>query len=97
LVLKENSSTNGVYFSGGYLFKSGCFSENHIYKTEESDWLIADNNSDDTLSGTLYVDNLKYVYHGSSVTVYDGNKQGTFTQSELRAELNSQINSTTCE
>lgn len=97
LTLKENSSTGGVLYTGGFSFKDGCFSENHTYKVDETDWLIQDKNGEDLVSGTLYVDNLKYVYQGSMVTVYDGNRQGTFSQSDLRAELASQLASTSCE
>ena len=103
LIMKENNVTNGVFFGGGYLYESGCFFENQTYKTEESDWLIMDNNSDNILSGTLYITDsktvktLKYIYQGSMVTVYDGNKQGTFSQSDLRAESASELASTSCE
>ena len=94
---KNKAYEKAWYYSGSFYDKAGCFSEGHDYKTDDKDWLIESSvNPDYFESGTLYVDNIKYVYHGDKVTVTKDGKTGTFTQQELLDELNKEKGETEC-
>jgi len=83
--------------AGYFSDKTRCYTEEHQYKTENSDWLVEDTlNSKNWSSGTLYIDNVKYVYDGESVTVTKNNQQKIFTQQELRDEYNKNKAQTEC-
>ena len=97
LTIKNNTVKNTFFVEGGFGYKSGCFSEYHIYNTKETDWLVSHtDNSNKWSSGTLYVDNATYRYHGSDVTVEKQDKKGEFTQQELLDEIERKKNSTDC-
>jgi hypothetical protein len=99
MTIKNNTLTKSWYFKGGFYDKveNSCFAENHIYDTDNNNWLIESSlNNNYWSSGTLYVDSIKYVYSGDSVTVTKGDISGTFTQQELLDELAKERNSTDC-
>ncbi len=97
LIIKENNQTNSFYFKGGFSDKIRCFNENHIYETDNNDWLIPSNtNSNYYQSGTIFVDATQYKYHGDMVTVRKGEKVGEFRQQELIDELNKKRNGEDC-
>ncbi|NEW60385.1 hypothetical protein GSY74_03745 [Sulfurovum sp. bin170] len=94
LTIKENSSNSAIYIGGGYSYKAGCLDESHRYNTTE--WLIPSSTDDDIISGTIIVDNKTYIYNSPNVTVKVDDREGTFNQSELRAETVSKKNSNEC-
>jgi len=99
LVMKNNSKEKSWYFKGGFYDKveNSCFTENHIYDTDNNDWLIESSTNDDYWSsGTLYVDSMRYVYSGDSVTVTKGDISTTFKQQELIDGLKEERSSTDC-
>ncbi len=97
LILKENNQTDAVYFKGGFSDRIRCFSENHIYETDENDWLIPSSiNSNYYQSGTIFVDATQYKYHGDMVTVKKGDRVGEFRQQDLIDELNKKRNGEDC-
>ena len=92
--LKYDNNKKASSFDGRYYYKSGCFNEDHTFKTDNNHWLVENStNSDYYSSGVLTVDNIKYVYSGTDVTVTKDNKTKTFTQQELIDELNKERNS----
>ncbi len=98
LLMKENNATKAWFYKGGFYDKVGCFTQNHVYETDENDWLVENSkNSDYWSSGTLYVDSTRYVYSGDMVTVTKGDSKGTFKQQELIDELNKEKSSTDCD
>lgn len=95
--MKTNLINRSYYMAGYFSDKTRCYFEEHLYKTENNDWLVEDSlNSENWSSGTLYIDNVKYVYNGESVTVTKNNQQKTFTQQELRDEYNKNRDKTDC-
>ncbi len=97
LLIKREQVKEAWFMKGGFSYKEGCLSENHIYDTDPNNWLIEhDANSDFWKSGTLYVDNYTYKYSGENVTVYRGEKQGTFSQQELLDEIENKRLSDSC-
>ena len=97
LIIKENNQTNAFYFKGGFSDRIRCFNENHIYETDNNDWLVpSSTNPDYYQSGTLFVDATQYRYHGDMVTVRKGEKVGEFRQQDLIDELNKKRNGEDC-
>jgi hypothetical protein len=97
LIMRNKSLEKAWYFNGGLYYKSGCFSQTHVYKTDDKSWLIENSQNDNYWSsGILYVDNAKYVYSGDEVTVTKEGKTGTFKQQALIDELNREKSSTDC-
>jgi hypothetical protein len=95
--IKTNLMNRSYYMAGYFSDKTRCYAEEHLYKTENSEWLVEDTlNSRNWSSGTLYIDNVKYVYDGESVTVTKNNQQKIFTQQELRDEYNKNRDKTDC-
>ncbi len=98
LIMKENNQTNGVYFNGGFSDTIRCFNESHTYKTDENDWLIPNAlNSNYFQSGTIFVDDIQYKYHGDMVTVRKGDRVGEFKQQDLIDELNRRRSGEDCD
>jgi len=92
--LKYNNNKKASYFDGRYYYKSGCFNEDHTFKTDNNHWTVENStNSNYYSSGVLTVDNIKYIYSGTDVTVTKDNKTKTFTQQEFIDELNNKKNS----
>ena len=92
--LKYDNLRKASYFDGKYYYKSGCFQEDHTFKTDNNNWLVENSsNSNYYSSGTVTVDNIKYVYSGTDVTVTKDNKTRTFTQQELIDELDKERSS----
>jgi hypothetical protein len=97
IVLKNNKVENSWYISGGFSDEVNCFKDSHEYRTDDRDWLIESSVEPNYLeSGTLYVDNIKYVYHGDKVTVTKDGKSKTFTQQELLDALDKKRNESNC-
>ena len=95
LAMKEDSSNGALFLDGGYKYKEGCVDESYQFKTRE--WLIPNSsNQEEYTSGVITVNGMTYTYEGSKVTVTDKDRSGTFNQSELNAEMESQTNSTEC-
>lgn len=95
--IKTNLVNGSYYMAGVFLDKTKCYFEKHLYDTKNSDWLVEDsNNSKNLNSGTLYVDDIRYVYDGESVTVTKNNQEKIFTQQELRDEYNKNRDKTDC-
>jgi len=91
---KYDNLRKASYFDGRYYYKSGCLKEDYTFETDNNNWLVENSiNSDYYSSGTVTVDNIKYVYSGTDVTVTKDNKTRTFTQQELIDELNNIKNS----
>ncbi len=100
IIMKNNTANKSWFFKGGFYDKveGGCFAENHVYDTQENDWLVENStNSDYWSSGTLYVDSMRYVYHGDEVTVTKGDISTTFKQQELIDGLKEEKSSNNCE
>ncbi len=96
-ILKENTVKKTFFIEGGYSYKSGCFSENHVYNTHETNWLVESKDQRAKWSaGILYVDNATYTYKGLNVMVEKQGKKGEFTQQELFDEIQRAKNSTDC-
>jgi len=92
--LKYNNLRKASYFDGRYYYKSGCFQEDHTFETDNNNWLIENSSNSNYYSfGTITVDNIKYVYSGTDVTVTKDNKTRTFTQQELIDELDKERSS----
>ena len=97
LIIKENKTKKSWYYKGGFYDKYGCFTQNHIYDTDDNHWLVEDSkNKDYWLSGTLYVDSMRYIYNKDMVTVTKGDNKGTFKQQEIIDELNKKKNEKDC-
>jgi hypothetical protein len=92
--LKYDNFKQASYFDGRYYYKSGCFQEDHTFKTDSNNWLVENStNSNYYSSGILTVDNIKYVYSGVDVTITKDNITKTFTQQEFIDELNKEHSS----
>jgi len=92
--LKYNNNKKSSYFDGRYYYKSGCFNEDHTFKTDNNHWTVENSiNSNYYSSGTVTVDNIKYLYSGTEITVTKDNKTKTFTQQAFIDELNNKKNS----
>jgi len=94
---RENLQTKAIYVEGKTSDKALCLNESHQYKTSENDWLVPyDNNQDYFKSGTIVIDDMKYVYNNDKVTLYKDGKSGTFTQKEILEKQEALVNNDSC-
>jgi len=94
---RENLQTKAIYVEGKTSNKALCLNENHQYKTSVNAWLVPyDNNQDYFKSGTIVIDDMKYVYNNDKVTLYKDGKSGTFTQKEILEKAEALVNNDSC-
>jgi hypothetical protein len=89
-IIKNNTSNNSWYYEGSYTFKVSCYSEQYSMKTKDDDWLIE--SGDFYTKGTIDINNIRYSYNGSQVTLSTQDEEGIFEQDELAKKLEEKIN-----
>jgi len=80
----EKQRNSSFYLQGSFKNTFTCFSETNTFQTDENNWLVPHDTNDDYLkSGTITINDLKYVYKGENVTLSQNGKTEIFVQSEV--------------
>jgi len=88
-IVKWNESADSWYYEGSYLFKVLCYSEQYSLQTKDDDWLVE--SGDYFTKGTIDINNIRYSYHGSKVTLSTQDEEGTFEQDALEQKIEDNI------
>jgi len=88
VIMKKNIEKQSWYFEGSITFKVSCYNKTYTFKTKNDAWLIEDSeNPDHYTKGAIDVNNIRYSYNGTNITLSTQEEEQTFEQKELEKLL----------
>ena len=92
VIMKKNTEKQSWYFEGSITFKVSCYNKTYTFKTKDDVWLVENNeNPKYYTKGAIDVNNIRYSYNGSKVTLSTQEAEETFEQEVLAQKLDKYI------
>jgi hypothetical protein len=92
VIMKKNIEKQSWYFEGSITFKVSCYNKTYTFKTKNDVWLVANSeNPDYYTKGAIDVNNIRYSYNGTKVTLSTQEEEETFEQQVLAEKLEEYI------
>ncbi len=92
VIMKENTEKQSWYFEGSITFKVSCYNKTYTFKTKNDVWLVENSkNPKYYTKGAIDVNNIRYSYNGSKITLSTQEAEETFEQKVLAEKLDRYI------
>jgi hypothetical protein len=92
VIMKKNTEKQSWSFEGSITFKISCYNKTYTFRTKSDAWLVENSeNPDFYTKGVIDVNNIRYSYSGTKITLSTQEAEETFEQQVLAEKLDRYI------